>query len=220
MSVGYVQCRDLLEQIFDASDQFIVIDDPQSMADACRIGEIIFRIMSIHESLYDGPDPLVIFISQEYRLCVRIAGIKVVDSVLFFLYSCELMFFDGIVHVFIYADASNYAGLIASVHLLPVDIKSRLFLFNKYTFVQELIDVFLSLLVNGRTVRVLLFRKIYFRSAYMKEAVRIALRHLCCLFSVHNIIRQRLNLLRILFCRPDGLEWSYCRHFNSPYLKL
>ena len=214
MSVCDVQCRDLIEETCQALNQFRIIYDPQRMLDAVFGSNVVLRLMICNVPFHDAADPLVVPVSQKYRFRISVADIKVVDSVDFLLNTSKLMLFDRIVLVFIYCYTANDSSLCTSIHDLTVDVQCRFFFLYEYAVFQTFCDIVSRLFIHGSIVSILLLRQIDLCSTDMKEAVRIFCCHFCSFLTVHNVVRQGNNLVRILCIRADRFKRFYCSHFT------
>ena len=173
---------------------------------------IVLRFVPCRKAFYDSSYSLIVSVGKKYRLGIRIAYIEVVYPVLFFFDPCEFVLLDDIILIFIYRHASYYTSLDTSIHYLPVNIKRRFFFLTKDSFPQIFFYIISCFFIYTSVIRIFLLRQIYFRSAYMKKTVRISFCHVRGFLSVHNIIGQRNNFIRIFFFRPYSRKRSYCCH--------
>jgi hypothetical protein len=94
---------------------------------------------------------------------VRVAGVKVIDSVNLLLNARQLMFLYFARSVIVYRRASDKPRLLASVHYFTIYVKTWGGILYKVAFVEHTVKVRTRLLIDGGTVRINAVVKVYFR---------------------------------------------------------
>src|ERR1043165_7031600 len=140
------------------------------MTDAIVSDEVILRscFRNVRDKIVEfcnGP------ISKENRLIVEAAVTNMVLAILFLIRSCQLMFFDNVIHVIINGRAPDDAILLSAIHGLLIDVVTFLVIGKEYAILQHFVEIGFTLLVNFRRVMIEIIRKIYFRFDDMIKGV-------------------------------------------------
>ena len=93
VTVSYIECRDICEDLSDAVDVGLLADHPEMVAEAVLCNEVVLRLAGYILS-NDCVYLCVVRISEEYRLDVGVLDTYVDHTVLFLVLSCELMLLD------------------------------------------------------------------------------------------------------------------------------
>ena len=162
---------------------------------------------------------LVVGISKENRLDVRVVHAYVLHAVLLLISTCELMLFDDPVLIVTAICAHNYSilGLFLitigwQTRSLRIDIIMFLIVLHKPSLILELLELLCRTLIDFRVVLISTLRKIDFRADDMIERHLIVASLPTGFFRVQDIIWSRLHLLYEFLRWTHSFERFYYSH--------
>ena len=197
-----------LECLYQHTDFHIAVHYPYSVADTIFCNEVIFRFFHGCPAVDDGSGIGVISVSQEDGACVGVQGIHVADTVCFLIGSCQFVFFDGAVDIFVNGSTAHQTCLAFAVHSQAVDIQVGQEILTDDTVADHIQQVILCFFVYFIAVNICADGQVNFCLIYMQEGPGFVLYHFSCFFAVHDIIGQCRYLICIVEGRADGHKRS------------
>lgn len=152
MTVGDIQARHLCELLGDSVDIALVADNPELVTETVdRRDEIVDRFC-LGISVEDVVENAVVGVSEEHRLHVGISGEDMFHTVVFLITTGELMALDDTVAVVGNVSSENDAILCLPVHGLSIDIIVLILVLNEPSFLLELLELALCLVIDARII--------------------------------------------------------------------
>ena len=211
VSVGDVEIRNLVEGLGDAVDERVVVNHPESMAEAVGSDEVIFGLAG-----RDGLDYLVevavVGEGEEHRLDVGVLYAHVFHAVFLLVAAGELVLLDDAVHVVVDVGGHDNAVLGAAVHGLRVYIIMFLVVLYEPAFVLEGLEVLDCLVVDLGVVLVGAVHKVNLGLYDMVERAGIAFGLGTGFLGVEHVVGARCHLFDKLAGRTHAAERFYFCH--------
>ncbi len=133
------------------------------------------------------------FIGQKHRAYLRADSVHVIDAVILFIRSRELVLLDLVLVIGVYRCHGNQTNLFVVTHHLLVDIKLLFVVTHQSAFSDEALQVFLTLGIDLRIVNINRGIYIHFRFIDMQKTVRVVFCQLIGLFPIQDIIGMCSN---------------------------
>ena len=218
MTVGNIHCLNIRKKHGDFYNKLFIAYHPNSLPYAvCR--KIIFRLIFAYIGIHYAVNTLAVSVCQKNRSCICVAGINMINPVLFLFLQGVLVLFDNIIHIVINRSTAYYACLASAVHYLTVNIKAGAFIL-KHCLVLKLFQIISRPVVNLLRILVNAQGKIYFRPVDMQKREWFIFRFLSRLKTAHNIIGQSRNKRLIFFFRSVRFKASKNCHIQKSSIQL
>ena len=161
---------------------------------------------------YHITDLFVITVCQKDRSGLCAAGIHMVDTVGFLIGTCILMLFDHVVCVIIDRSTGNDSGLYSAVHRQFIHIIRILWIADKGTVIDPLIQHLMRLLIDTLIIGIYLITKLCLCTIDCKKRLRICGNNRFGLRAIVYIVRKRCDFIHFIFCGSDAEKWFYLSH--------
>jgi hypothetical protein len=187
VSISDVKKWDGGEFVFDELDGGGIVDNPGGVAHAVLGSEIDVRLFSgfLFGQVIDYGIGAV---SQKHRAGLRIERFDVSDAVVFLVGPGELMLLDDVLEIILTARGGDEADLAVFAHDLAIKIEGGLGILFERAVLDQLLEIFLTLRVNFRSVDISGGGEVDFRFGDVEKAEGIANRHLAGFRGRHDVI--------------------------------
>ena len=138
---------------------------------------------------------LRIFTCQKDRACIGIADIHVMDSVLLFVFSCQLMLLNHAIHIVVNGADTYNSCLGFSFPDQFIQIIIRFFILYQRSLCLKTIQIFLCFLIDFCIIKISLRIQIHFRSVYMEERIGIFFSNFTRFLSAYYVIGKCCHFL-------------------------
>ena len=215
VAISDIECRNLGEQLGDATNVGIVVDNPEGVAEAVvRSHEIILRRAGgifRHEFVQLG----IVGIGKEDRLDIRVIDADVLHAVLLFVATRELVLFDNPVHIVRDVGSDDETVLRLAVHRLGINVITLLLVLDQPATLLEETEVVGGLLIDTRVVLVGADGEIDFGFDNMIQRFFIALGLATRFIGIKHIVRAGNHLSNQVFGRTEAAERFDGSHFKK-----
>ncbi len=194
VTVGDVHGGHFLVEEFDQFvNQFAVVDDPETMAEAVFLGDEVVDGLLGGDAGNDLINTCNRGVSEENGLHIGVGDADVLHAVLFLILAGKLVFLDDLVHIVLAIGAGHDAVLplgvgILGVHALGVDVEFFLFILDQPAEVFEHIVVLHHLEIHFGRMLVSAFGQVDFSLGHMEQAVGVALAFHAGFFRIQYVV--------------------------------
>ena len=130
------------------TNNLLIINHPHSMCNLIILRKIICCFMIFFPVIHQLKKRFRVSACKKNRACVSIAGIHVVNSVLFLIFPGQLMFLDYTIHIIINRAASYNASLRPALSYKFIYVVARLFILEKNSCFFHVTKIFSCFLIN------------------------------------------------------------------------
>ena len=204
MSVCNIDGRNFTKKAIDFLNLFLFIHDPYPMCNFIFRSKIIYRFMAVFPVFHQYKKFFRISAGKKDRACIGIADIHVMDSVLLFVFSCQLMLLNHAIHIIIDRADAHDSCLGFSLPDQFIQIIIRFFILYQRSLCLKTIQIFLCFLIDFCIIKISLRIQIHFRSVYMEERIGIFFSNFTRFLSAHYVIGKCCHFLCF------SLSGSYC----------
>ena len=182
------------EQFNEAGDGSLVVDDPETVAEAVFLGdEVVFGSFVTNDVVHDGVDFIHSGISEEHGFHVGIGDAHVFHTVFLFVFTSELMFLDDFVDIVLAVSAGHDTILpvgigVCRVHALGIDIQFVFLIAFQPAVIFESVEVFHHLKIHFGRVLIGANGQVNLSLGDVQQAVWIAFGFLAGFFGVQHVV--------------------------------
>ena len=182
------------EQFNEAGDGSLVVDDPETVAEAVFLGdEVVFGSFVANDVVHDSVDFIHSGISEEHRLHIGIGDAHVFHTVFLFVFTGELMFLDDFVDIVLAVSAGHDTILpvgigVCRVHALGIDIQFVFLIAFQPAVIFESVEVFHHLKIHFGRVLIGANGQVDLSLGDVQQAVWIAFGFLAGFFGVQHVV--------------------------------
>ena len=195
VTVSDVHGRNLLvEQLDEAGDGGLVVDDPEAMAEAVFLGDEVIDGLLGGDLAHDGVDFGDGRVGKEHRLHIGVGEADVLHAVFLFVLAGQFVLLDDFVHIVFAVGAGHDAILpvgvgVGGVHALGIDVELFLFILLDPSEVFETIEVLNDFQIGFEVAVLVAFGQVDFGLGHVEQAVGVAFTFLAGFFGVQNVVR-------------------------------
>ena len=212
VTVGDVEGGHLGEELRDAGDVLLIIDDPELVTEAVQRCDEAVDGLGGRVLGYDGVDLVFGRVGEEDRLDIGIVHAHVLHAVLLLILAGQLMLLDDARHVVLDSGADDEAVLRLPIHRLGVDVVVLLGVLDEPALVAESAEVLSSLSIDRLVMLIRADGEVDLRADDMVEGHLVALGLGTSLLTVEDVVGTRGDALDELLRGTYAPEWFDDRH--------
>ena len=181
-------------------------DPPELMPHAINGGEVIDRLLRLHEALNQGADAWTLAVGEEDRAGVGIECVHEVRAVVFFVLPGLLVLLDDVLLVILRVADGDEAGLAVTGDDLTVEIHRGFGLTHQNPLRLQPVEILACLRIHRCGIGIDFRIEIDLGAVHMQQAERLALGKGGGLLAVHHVVRNGGDLGGVFLSGDETFE--------------